>query len=477
MSDSGGFVTNVPQVTFGPNGFIAPTEPEIYTGVMADINVAFGGQLNTDTTTPQGQLASSETAIIGDNYATFLDYVNQVDPALNDGRMQDAIGRIYYMSRIPGSPTSQNCVCAGLNGQPIPIGAIAQDQNQNLWICQQAGVVANGSVTLPFSCATDGPIPGPGSLIIYQAIFGWESVTPTGDAVLGQNVETASEFEARREASVAANAQQILDAIQGQVYAVPGVLDCYCAENDEATVQVVGGVTLGPNSIYVAVLGGSSAAVAFAIWSRKGPGAGYNGNTSVQVQDPSPQYLPPIPTYTVTFETPSVVAFAFLVIIKNNPNVPANAAAPIQNAIINAFAGSDGGSRAKIGSTVFASRYYSGIALLGPWAQIVAITLGISNAAATFTGATSGNTLTVSASAGGFIAAGQLVQDAGLLEPGTLIVTQLSGMAGGIGTYSISISQTVLSETMSTTTLVNDVTMNANQAPAVSAVNIDVILQ
>jgi hypothetical protein len=469
--------TNVPQPVFGDTGVTLPTEPAIYSGVMADLNSDFGGNLNPDPTTPQGQLASTETAIIGDNYAMFLWFVNNVDPAYNSGRMQDAIGRVYYMSRIPGSPTVQPCVCAGLNNTPISIGSIAQDQNQNLWVCQQNGTITAGSVTLNFACATNGPIPAPETLTIYQAVFGWESITPTGDAVLGQNVETSQEFEARREASVAANAQQILDAIQGQVLAVPNVLDCYCTENDNSTVQVIGGVTLGPNSIYVAALGGTSLAVATAIWSRKGPGAGYNGNTTVIVEDPSPQYLPPIPSYYVSFENPTILAFAFLVVLKSNQNIPSNATTLIQNAIIAAFAGLDGGSRAKIGSTVFASRYYGDIMALGSWAQILSITLGESGLGAIFTGSIATSTLTVTAVSAGALAPGQLLQDAGLLAMGTTIVAQLTGSAGGIGTYSVSIPQAVSSEAMTGTNLVDAIAVNINQAPAVSAANIMVILQ
>jgi hypothetical protein len=35
--------TNVPGITFGPTGFVAPAEQDVLTGVQADIDQAFGG--------------------------------------------------------------------------------------------------------------------------------------------------------------------------------------------------------------------------------------------------------------------------------------------------------------------------------------------------------------------------------------------------------------------------------------------------
>ena len=87
--------TNVPGITFGPNGPVAPSEQDVLTGMQADIDQAFGGGLNPALETPQGQLASSFTAITGNANDTFVSMTNQFDPAYAAGRFQDAIGRIY----------------------------------------------------------------------------------------------------------------------------------------------------------------------------------------------------------------------------------------------------------------------------------------------------------------------------------------------------------------------------------------------
>lgn len=478
MSDT--FVTNVPQVVYGPAGVVVPTEDAVLTGVLADLATALGGNMDPGLTTPQGQIATSETAAIGDANATLAWLFSQFDPAQNSGRAQDAIGRLYFMTRIAAQSTVQGCICSGLPTTPIPVGALSSDPDTGIqWVCSQAGTIGvGGTVTLEFSSAITGPVAGPASLTIARSISGWESVVPTGSAVLGRNVESAAEYEQRRWDSVAANANQILDAIQGQVLAVPNVLDAYVTENDEPTAVTYRGVLLAPNSIYVCALGGTDPAVAFAMWSKKGPGCAYSGASSVVVTDPNPAYSPPAPTYVVRLQRPSIVSFAVLATVTNSAGVPANARALIQASVIAAFAGLDGGTRAKIGSTVYASRLYGGILALGTWAQIVSIKVGVMGGAgsALFTGSISGAVLTVTLITFGTLTAGQLLQDAGLIAQGTEIVAQLSGSPGSVGTYQVSVAQVLSSEVMSATMLLDDVALNVDIAPAVSALNIQLLL-
>ncbi|MBU6232300.1 hypothetical protein KGP36_06730, partial [Patescibacteria group bacterium] len=140
-----------------------------------------------------------------------------------------------------------------------------------------------------------------------------------------------------------------------------------------------GGVILVPNSIYVSVYGGLAQSVANAIWSKKMPGCNYNGNTTETVVDTGPAnypYNPPYPSYSVTFETPTPLALNVAITMQNNASVPSTAAGQIQQAVLNAFSGTDGGLRARIGSVVFASRFYAGIAALGSWAQVYSILIG-----------------------------------------------------------------------------------------------------
>lgn len=473
--------TNVPPPQWTNTGFLIPSAAEVLAGVTEDINEAFGGGLNPALDTPQGQLATSETAVIDEVNATFLKFTNQVDPAFATGRMQDAIARIYFIERNPSQPTVVLALCNGLQGVSIPTGSLALAADGNQYLCTEDGVIgADGTVTLPFECTVVGPIPCPADSLnqIYRAIPGWDSVNNPDDGVLGNNVESRAAFEARRAASVALNSQGSLPSVLGAVLAVPNVIDAYITENDSNDVQTIGGVSLYPNSLYVAVVGGTADDVAMAIWTRKAPGCAYNGNTTVTVYDKSPSYVPPYPAYRVSFEIPDPLAILFAVDIVNSHLVPADAATQIQNAIVTAFAGGDGGPRAKIGTKLFASRFYAPVAALGAWAQIISIEVGSDNdPAAVITGAIVGTTLTVSAVASGTLAVGQVLSDTtGALTVGTTI-TALGSGTGGTGTYTVSNNANVPSEDMMAAIPDrNDVSVDIDQVPTISPNDIIVTL-
>lgn len=439
--------TSVPDVQFGATGLVLPAEADILTGVQADINLAFGGGVNPGLSTPQGQLAQSMTAIIGDKNALLAQYVNNINPDLADGRMQDAIARIYFLDRNPALPTTLQVTCIGLAGTVIPVGALVSDGNNNIYSCTGAGTIpVGGSITLSFACTVTGPTAVPASVAIYKTIVGWDTATLVSGTV-GQNVESRSAFEFRRKQSVALNGKGSLPSIYANVFAVSGVLDVYVSENTTSvtsgavftgsistttltvtamisgTIAVgqmvtgtgvavgtiitalgtgtggtgtytvgisqtassttmtsaVGGFPLLPHSIYVAVVGGASADIANAIWLKKDCGADYNGNTPVVVTDTS-GYNIPYPTYTVTYQVPAAQPILFAVQIANNSSLPADIVTQVKNAVISAFAGGDGGPRARIGSTLFASRFYSPVAAIGVNVSILSILIGTTTA-------------------------------------------------------------------------------------------------
>lgn len=231
--------TNVPSITIGPSGIVIPTESAILAGRIADLQSAFGGDLNPSLVTPQGQIATSDTAIIGAANDAFLEIANGFDPALNSGRFQDAVGRIYFLERIPAASTVVTAICSGLDGTFIPVNAQASDSAGNLYLATESGTISGGSVSLTFACATTGPtICLAGALnTIYQAIPGWDSITNTVEGVVGNDAETTAQFEARRQQSVALNASGQTGAVLAAVLAVPGVLDGFALENPLSTTS------------------------------------------------------------------------------------------------------------------------------------------------------------------------------------------------------------------------------------------------
>ena len=385
--------TSVPQLQWTEEGLIAPTEAAILAGTQADIDAAFGGGLNPALETPQGQIASSEAAIIADKNNDFLELVNQVDPQYADGRFQDAIGRIYFLTRKGATSTAVTCTLGGTPSAVIPAGTFAQDTSGNTYVLLGTVTIGGGgTVASSWQNLQTGPIACPaGTLIqVYQAVTGWDTITNPADGTLGQNVETRAEFEFRRQNSVALNSRGTCQSIYGNVFQVANVLDCFVVDNPLGITLNYGSTNypLAPHSVFVAVVGGIDADVAQAIWAKKDVGCSYSANPSgtpvpgdgtVSTQtviDPS-GYSFPQPSYQVSFIRPGALPIYFNVQIANVSNLPSNIVTLIQNAIIAQFNGTNGSVRARIGAAILAAQYYATVAGVAPQVVLLGIQVGI----------------------------------------------------------------------------------------------------
>jgi hypothetical protein len=414
--------TSVPQIQFTSTGFLAPSGPAVLSGVQLDMNAAFGVSLNYGTVTPQAQLAGSWGAIIVNANSVFVYFSQQIDPATSSGKWQDAIGRIYFQQRKPAQPTSLQVACGGAQGVVIAgadqsqTPALVKDPSGNVYQCVQQGTIpASGAITLAFAAAVPGPTAVPATLTIVQLIPGWDTAA-VFSGVVGTNVEGRAAFETRRADSVAGNSFGPVGAIIGAVAASPGVIDYFGYNNNTAAPVTINGVTIPANAIMIVAAGGTPQLIANAIFSKKGPGAPMFGNVTLTVYDTNPLYASPI-AYSITYLLPSPLQVLFKVTIASGPLVPSDAATQVQEALIAAFSGG--------------------------------------SLAASFTGSIAGNTLTVSAVASGTIVVGQIVSDLGGNVVGNTVITGLGTGTGGVGTYNVSINQTVGSEAMTAESVQN----------------------
>lgn len=374
------YPSSVPKIQFTPAGLVIPAETDILAGVQADMNAAFGGGLNPGLETPQGQLASSQAAVIGDKNNEVALIVNQVDPQYSADRFQDAIGRIYFLTRKPATPTAVTATLGGIAGTVIPAGTFAQDTDGNTYaLSGDATIGIAGTVDADFQNVQTGPIPcAAGTLTsVYQAIPGWDTITNAADGTMGSNVESRADFEYRRRNSVAINGKGTPQAIYAAVFDLLDVLDVYVKDNPSGNTVNTGPTNypILPHSVYVAVVGGTDAEVAAAIWRKKDTGCDYNGNTTVTVTDDA-GYSYPQPTYTVKFERPAALPVLFAVSLVDDPSLPSDIVQRVKAAIIARFNGADGTTRERIGSLILASRYYGAVVATASNVSLISVSIG-----------------------------------------------------------------------------------------------------
>ncbi|MGV7078504.1 baseplate J/gp47 family protein [Testudinibacter sp. P80/BLE/0925] len=347
--------TNVPAVQFTPQGLIIPTAKEVLDGVLNDFNAAFGGNLNLNLETPQGQLASSIAAIINDKNNQLAWLLNNLDPDYSDGIMQDAIGKIYFVKRKGQINSAASCIFVGLPGTTIPEGFIVKDTLNNEWVLNdEISILSNGRVT--GAMTAKGIYSAKANTIteIKQNIIGLDRVYNPSDATIGSAAESRADFAERYKKSVAINSNGTLASVYSNVASLDGVTDCYAIENNKSTPVTVGASNyqLSPHSVYVAVVGGNNNDIAKAIWKYSGNGCDYNGNTIVTIKDDT--YHEPKPTYEIKFMRPTPLPIYFQVKLKTGALEGYSAMA--KESIKTAF---NGKNKAKIGSIIYAISYVS----------------------------------------------------------------------------------------------------------------------
>lgn len=372
--------TNVPPITWVNGMPVVPTEQDVLAGRVADLVQAFGGGLNTAPTTPAGQLAASDTAIIGGKNDNIALVASMVDPDEAEGAWQDAILAIYFLERIAAAGSVKSVTCIGGVGVEIPVGALIKDPSGYLWAA--TGLITIGSTGQAvgtFQCQTTGPIVWPANTpcTILSSVNGWDQAVSASDAVLGNVVESRAQAENRRRNSVAINSHGSTASILGNVLEVANVLSAFVVDNPSNVAITVGptNYSVAPHSVVVSVYGGLAADIAEAIWTAKDAGCGYNGNTSHTIFDTS-YPIGQQPSYTVTWLTPTPVPVYFVVTLAANSQLPANIVSETQTAVSNTFTGADGSVPAGVFSTISASRYYAGISAIDTSVDIVSVFVG-----------------------------------------------------------------------------------------------------
>lgn len=363
--------TAVPDVTITENGLSVPDVADILSGRLTDMTTALGGGASQSLSSPQGQIAQSDTEIIAQEYDKLLCLFNQVNPDYATGRFQDGIGRIYFMERISAQGTVTTGTCIGQAGTVIPAGSTAITTDGYIYqAIDNITIPAGGSVDGAFVNTTTGPIPcAAGSLNqIYRAVPGWDAITNANPGVVGVDVESRIAFETRRQQSVARNSRNQDASVLSALLATSGVLDAYVWSNRTAAT-VNKGTTNYPvlaHSIFISVYGGADADVAESIFSTYNPGANLNGTTHYTVYD-NVNYLPPYPSYDMQWLKALPTRVYFTVQIDSSLNPPSDITQQVKSMIISVFNGEyDGIGKARIGSTINAGKYYAPVISISP---------------------------------------------------------------------------------------------------------------
>ena len=356
-------------ITFDPaTGLVAEDTAVIRQRVAQEWKSAFSmgedtPELNTEAETPAGQIIDGQAALISEKDAEILHLANNFNPQTATGVAQDALGKIYFLDRQIAQPTYVTCQCNGLQGTIVPYGAVVEDVNgYQYYNTTPQTIPASGTVGCVFRCSEYGPIEVGAEAVnkIITVIPGWDSVLNSAAGVTGRVKETQSSFEQRRTASVAKNSHGLAESVLGTVGNLTGVVACDIEQNRGDYAITKKGVTIPPHSVYLSVYGGQQEDIGYAMHNKLNDGCGTAGNTSVTITDETNGS-----EQTYYYEIPQTVSTGIKVVIQRANDTPSDIETLIKNAVVRNFEGNSDYDRAKMGSTIYVSRFYQDVISVG----------------------------------------------------------------------------------------------------------------
>lgn len=266
------------------SGISAPDYQTILNTLTGYFQQIYGDDVYLEPDSKDGQMLAIYALGIHDANNTAIAVYNSFSPATAQGRGLASNVKINGIAVTPASRSTADVRIVGQVGTLITNGTV-RDSNGITWSLPASVVIGiDGAATVTATCQIDGAVVAPAGSIteIGTPTRGWQSVTNPAAATAGRKVETDAELRQRQAKSVAIPSLTVLDGIMGAVATLDGVERYRGYENDTSVEDANG---LPPHSISLVVAGGDAAAIAKTIATKKTPGGGTYGTTTISVTD------------------------------------------------------------------------------------------------------------------------------------------------------------------------------------------------
>lgn len=271
--------------TFSNNGYVRERLDEWRQKIVNIYKSILGENIDLSDDTQDGQLTGS-LAEAYSNQDQQVELIAKVcDPNQAQGSYLSTLVVINGIERNGSTSSTATLSLTGTDGTVIAAGSqVREDQNNEVFTTDNAVTIASGVATVTASALNSGAIVATSGTItiIDSQIAGWESVTNSNDANVGQAEESDEDLRVRRKNSVAIASTGNVDSVLGAVSALDDVDSAVVKENFTGTTDSDG---ITAHSIAVIVEGGDATEIAETILNTKSAGCDTFGSLTETVTD------------------------------------------------------------------------------------------------------------------------------------------------------------------------------------------------
>lgn len=260
---------------FDGNGVQTNTFDEIFEDLDTGYRDIYGQDIITDQESPDGQRIGIESAARFDIESGFAWLYSQIDPDLNNGDMQQIIGKLAGVSLLPASRSQWDLVVNVSRNITISnevIDYTIEDQNGVQWFLDSDVTLTTGDNNVTFLSVLWGSVAGvsAGSSFTQSTPELYVvSISANTDATQGREEETPEEFRLRRKASTENSSEGTVGSIYAKMAQINGVTDLAIYDNGSNTADQLTGssnqgligssepITIEEHTVWAIIEGGS----------------------------------------------------------------------------------------------------------------------------------------------------------------------------------------------------------------------------
>lgn len=265
-------------------GFHYPDYPTVLEQLKDEYRTIYGNDVYLEADSQDGQWVAVMALAIFDTMQVAASVYNSFSPLT---AQSDALSRNVKINGIRRRVATYSQVdlrIVGQVGTTINNGQAEDTLGQKWNLPVSVTIPVGGEITVTAQAADIGDVSAAAGTIIKIATptLGWQTVENLLPAVEGEPVESDAELRVRQAVSTAIPSLSVLDGTVGAVASLAGVTRFRGYENDSNATDANG---VPAHSIAIVVEGCDAQAIGDAIATKKTPGTGTYGTTTVTTYD------------------------------------------------------------------------------------------------------------------------------------------------------------------------------------------------
>lgn len=279
--------------TVTQQGVLTVDSSEILQELQDAYKGALGADLSLEESTPQGQMITNDERFLSYAQEQISLLMNNISPLTATGDALDVAGGIWGYYRKQDTATVVNVTLNGTAQTQVPAGTLFSNGDKQFSLLDTVRIGSSGFTIGQCACTETGAITCiAGSLNrIITPIEGLDSVNNPADGIVGFDRESDALFRKRITANwLNIRGISVLGSIIDAIAQVDGVISVVGRENYLDQTRIVDGVSMGPHSIYIDVLGGTGSDIAKVLTQKKTLGAATVGSVEAIYSDPDVNY-------------------------------------------------------------------------------------------------------------------------------------------------------------------------------------------